>query len=673
MGTNTISLAPGSRVRCGDADWVILEVEALERVLARRVADGRREFLTVYDLTPSTEERDELPYWRARVANRIVRRIDLDSLEKGVTLRNDLERATTEFQELKRVLQATTAGERAELLRQYANTYNYSVPAAYRRLAIVRQSDSADALLRSVRSDKGNLRLSPEALEIMDRRLAELRFVATPRSVEDILDFVNGDLRRLGHKEISRSSLYHRMRKTPRLKQMLKAGRLEEAKNLYRAKVGHLPDASYPLSIVQVDHTPCQICFVDERHRLPIGDAWLTLVIDCFSRMVLGFYLSFDAPSTLNTGLALARAFLPKQNFLRALEVKGEWPCWGFPDVILVDNAAELNGHMMHGARRRYRFDLRDRPLGQPNFGGHVESAFKTFMYEHKSVPGTKFSNPKERAEYDSEGQAVMTLDAFEKLFAEFLVNDYHLKEHSGEGMDRRAPIQRWTDGVRHGDVMPPTGLPDIPSDPEQLRISLMPVEWRALKNARIEIFNEEYYSGALALISDKVDVKKPLEQRKFEVRYDPRDISKIWVLDPATGSYIEASRTSLGQLPMSLWEHRARRRSLGKPDKVFDEVRYQSKLERERIKQSETKKTKQARKEAERERRNRIDSLVQPVRVVKKPSSTVVPRKALDAEKLAALRSKVRAASVDGSDTDVSGEDLSSSPSNGGQGRVLE
>jgi putative transposase len=65
------------------------------------------------------------------------------------------------------------------------------------------------------------------------------------------------------------------------------------------------------------------------------------------------------------------------------------------------------------------------------------------------------YSNPQERAGRESESIAEMTLDEFDQYFCEYLVNDYHLKEHDGEGMKRRAPIQRWNDGIFRGDVMP--------------------------------------------------------------------------------------------------------------------------------------------------------------------------------------------------------------------------
>lgn len=504
-----VTLREGELVSHDGENWRILLVDDFNRVLATRVRDERHDFLSIETLRPPIEvippvaieapgddpkqeskKEDALnSTYARRIKARLVRKLPAQSeLSKNQIAAR--EQAVLEFQDLLRILQVPQH-ERRQLIGAACKRFGYNQGTAYRRLKIVEVHGTADALLKAVRSDVSRSRLTEEVRELICGHLKTYRFVSEPKTIPDILSLINGECRKNGWKEISETTLRKFEHETP-LKQKLEAqGQKKKATDAFRAKAGHLPNKDYPLSIVQVDHTPMQVCLVDEVDRLPIRDAWLTLVIDAYSRMVLGFYITFDAPSTLSTGLALAHAFLPKEDYLRAQGVKGEWPCWGFPDVILVDNAVELNGHMMHGARRRYRFTLRDRPVGAPNFGGHVESAFRTFMYEFKSVPGTKFSNPVERGEYDSEGRAIFTIAEFEAFFTEFLVNDYHLREHSGDGMDKSAPLLKWKQGIFEGDVMPPTGLPDRPSDPLALRISLMPFKLRTLRNGTIQMLDE--------------------------------------------------------------------------------------------------------------------------------------------------------------------------------------
>jgi hypothetical protein len=61
---------------------------------------------------------------------------------------------------------------------------------------------------------------------------------------------------------------------------------------------GRFRGANFPLSAAQIDHTPVDAIMVDNVHRHPIGRAWLTLLIDLFSRMVLGYHISFDMPKS---------------------------------------------------------------------------------------------------------------------------------------------------------------------------------------------------------------------------------------------------------------------------------------------------------------------------------------------------------------------------------------
>jgi putative transposase len=642
---NVISLRAGELVSCNGENWVIVHCEDFERVLASRVTDGRHDFLQVADLLPAVfgpppEGEDGPPAFAAR---RIRRQSNLDEKMTPKT-KKSIKNSVREFQFALKVLKAPRA-ERRELIGKMTKKFKYNQATAYRRIKIAAIHQNSDALRHAVRSDVGVRRVQADVIEVIRKHLADHRFIATPKTLPDILVLINGCLRKNGLKEISLTTLTSFEKETT-LKQKLEAqGQKKKASDAFRPKVGHLPNSIYPLAIAQVDHTPLQICFVDEDDRQPIGDAWLTLVIDTYSRMVLGFFLSFDAPSTLSTGMALAHAFLPKEDYLRSIGVSGAWPCWGFPDVAHVDNATELNGKMMHGARKRYRFTLRDRPVGSPNFGGHVESAFKTFMYELKSIPGTKFSNPVERGEYDSEGRAIFTIAEFEKFFTDFLVNDYHLKKHTGDGMDGSVPLLKWKQGIFDGDTKPPTGLPDRPADPLSLRISLMPVERRVVRNSIVNVLSHEYHSGRLTLISDGVDLKKPTEERKFEVRYDPRNISKVWLYDEEAERYIELEFADKRLGPISLWEDRARRKRRGDQSDQFKDQRYESKLRREEMKEQAAKKTKQQRLEAEKERQRAAGALVQPPPpAARKPGTG---KKPLDPARLQAMRDKVRPAAV--------------------------
>lgn len=265
-------------------------------------------------------------------------------------------------------------------------------------------------------------------------------------------------------------------------------------------------------------------------------------------------------------------------------------------------------------------------------------------MYESKANPGTKRSNPTDRAEYDSEGNATMTLSAYERNLTHFIVNEYHKTEHSGDGMKRRAPLQRWTQGIFDGEIFPATGLPPVPADPMKLYISLMPVEQRTLTKGCISLFTHTYYSTELDKLSQLVDVQKSLEERQFEIRYDPRNIHSIWVKHPVSGEYIEATAQNVKWTVRSLWEQRAINKNLGHPADVYKDDRYESIQRRDEIRAEETKRTKQKRREEEKAKRDGEEAIYKPKPAPKKTSATKPTGPfVLDPARMEAIRSGLR------------------------------
>ena len=73
------------------------------------------------------------------------------------------------------------------------------------------------------------------------------------------------------------------------------------------------------LQRVEVDHTPIDVLVVCTKTRMVLGRPWLTLILDRKSRMVLGFYISFHAPSAYSVLYALRMAIQPKDSLIAAI------------------------------------------------------------------------------------------------------------------------------------------------------------------------------------------------------------------------------------------------------------------------------------------------------------------------------------------------------------------
>lgn len=165
---------------------------------------------------------------------------------------------------------------------------------------------------------------------------------------------------------------------------------------------------------------------VDEMYRLPVGRPWITLSIDVFSRMVVGFYISPDPPGGLGTGLCLSHAILDKTIWLDRLDVPGKWPCHGIMKSLFLDNAVEFRGKMLERVCLEYEVELNFRTVTKPHYGGYIERLMGTLLGEIHALPGTTFSNIQDRKDYYCEAIASFTLKELEKWVDEFIVGVYH-------------------------------------------------------------------------------------------------------------------------------------------------------------------------------------------------------------------------------------------------------
>jgi putative transposase len=205
-----------------------------------------------------------------------------------------------------------------------------------------------------------------------------------------------------------------------------------------------------------IDHTLVDIIVVDEQYRRPIGRPVLTIAIDVCTRMVAGFHLALEAPSSVSVGLCLLHAVYDKTAWLSERGIDLSWPVAGLPNILHSDNGAEFHSRALTGACREYGIKIQYRPPATPRFGGHVERLIGTMMGAVHILPGTTFSNIKLKENYDAEGRAIFTLRELEAWIAIEIAGKYHHRIHSAL---LRPPIAHWRD--LQGELIstcPPTG-----------------------------------------------------------------------------------------------------------------------------------------------------------------------------------------------------------------------
>jgi putative transposase len=317
---------------------------------------------------------------------------------------------------------------------------------------------------------------------------------------------------------------------------------------------GHAPVSRHPLDLVQIDHTPVDLILVDPLDREPIGRPWITVAIDAYSRCLAGFHVTLEAPSATSVGLCLTHAAMDKASWLALRDVEASWPVQGKPRRIGVDNASEFHSQAFERGCAQHGIAIEWRPPGRPQFGGVVERVIGTLMGLVHGLPGTTFSDIGQRGRYDSDKAACLTLEELERWLAIAIAKFYHLRPH--EGLDGQTPRRRWQEGVAA--LAAAGGAIPVPRDPRAYLVDFLPVLWRSLQRDGITIDHLTYFSSALRAWIIARNRPDPLL-----IRRDPRDLSRVFVLDPLDDSYLEVPTRDLSRPAISLWEHRLARRRL--------------------------------------------------------------------------------------------------------------
>lgn len=306
--------------------------------------------------------------------------------------------------------------------------------------------------------------------------------------------------------------------------------------------VGKTPEVSGPLELVQIDHTTMDVIIVDELARQPIGRPSLTLAIDVFTRCIVGMLLTLEAPSATSVGLCLAHVVSDKTAWLERLGLDiGLWPMRGKPKKIHLDNAAEFKSEALKRGCEQHCIERDYRPKGQPHYGGVIERVIGTAMTMAHELPGTTFSNIQERGTYKSEVSASLTLGELEKWLA-LAVGAYHNSIH---GSLLESPAAVWDRSIKSWKVA------DV-ADKQAFLIDFLPVVKRRIARTGFVIDHINYYGDAL-----KHWIARRDRLQSFIIRRDPRDLSRIWVLDPVSKLYFEIPYRFLSHPAVTLWEHK--------------------------------------------------------------------------------------------------------------------
>lgn len=347
----------------------------------------------------------------------------------------------------------------------------------------------------------------------------------------------------------------------------------------------------HPLDIVQIDHARVDVVVVHPENRKAIGRPWITIGIDVNSRCILGYYLGFEVPNQTAVGLCLDHACNPKGDWLKALGSAANYPMFGLMRSIHWDNGKTFQAKGVRIQCERNGIEVNSRPVRKPRFGAYIERYIGTLMRSLHLLPGTTFSNTKERGDYKSEDNATMTLRELELWIVEEIVK-YHHSEH--RGLNGTTPAYVWQEYWK--DSAGNTRLPPMVGNPRDFYIGFLPSVERLVQTDGVSIAGVRYWDHALTPLIGSG------EPQRFH--FDQRDLSKIYLADRMGFIDIPIIDRSIGafsayELKQAKRELREKTQATGSKKAVFEAMARQREIEKEAAAKSKTARRSQSKRAA--------------------------------------------------------------------------
>lgn len=537
-----VSLEIGAFVQRGSAIYKIVQHLDFESAIGLDVETGRSMALRLGELRPV----------EAGVQSSM-HNVDLAEIAD-----EDWRIAEKRFAAIKPLLGSFSGGREAVTRR--AEEVGVDAGTLYRWMKRYRAYEVISALIPRKRGwQQGKGRISAQAEEVIGAVLSDFYLTSQRPSVQKTIVEIQRRCSDRGINAPGESAIRARIANLSERDRLRGRGYKEKAKNRFLPAAGSFPNADYPLAVVQIDHTPADIILVDDVYRKPIGRPWITLAMDVHSRMVTGYYLSFDPPSETSVAMCVAHSVLPKEDWLALHKVDAQWPVWGVPKTIHVDNGADFRSNNFQQSCLMYGINLEFRPVKQPRYGGHIERMLGTLLREIHGLPGTTFSSIKERDGYDAEKHAVLTKSEFEEWLVTLICKVYHQRLHSTLMM---SPSRKWEIGIFGSAEAPGVGIPPRPVGGHSILLDFLPAFRRTVQTFGVTIDGMSYYAEALRPWINAIE-KETGAKREFTFRRDPRDISTLWFFDPDIKQYFKIPFANQALPAMSVWEYRQAKEKL--------------------------------------------------------------------------------------------------------------
>lgn len=408
------------------------------------------------------------------------------------------------LQQLLATAEQPNYGKRQQAVAQRLGISDRSVRRLLRQL----REEGVAQVARRERSDRGAARIDEDWRQFIVRTYKEGNRGSRSLSPAQVAVRVKVRAQELGIDEYPSHMTVYRILKPltaqgQRVKRSL--GWREDCLVLKTAEGLEIP-IEWSNQVWQIDHTRADVLVVDQSGEL-LGRPWLTIVVDTYSRCIMGFHLGFDAPSAWVVCLALRHAILPKQ-YSSAYELQESWGTYGLPQYLYTDRGKDFRSQHL----QQVTSELKIVPClrRKPSDGGIVERPFGSFNTQFfSSLPGYVNSNVMERSPA-AESEACLTLMQLEQLLVRYIVDHYNQSIDARMGDQTR--IGRWEAGR----------IAQLPLlGDRELDLCLMRRDQRRVyRSGYLQFASLTYQGEHLAAYEGEAVI----------LRYNPRDITTVYV-----------------------------------------------------------------------------------------------------------------------------------------------
>jgi hypothetical protein len=312
-----------------------------------------------------------------------------------------------------------------------------------------------------------------------------------------------------------------------------------------------------PGSRYQIDATIADVYLVSKYNRTwIIGRPVIYVIIDVFSRMIVGLYVGLEGPSWIGAMMALVNAATNKVKFCQEYGIEiteEEWLCHHIPDAILGDRGELIGMKVEKGFIPNLHVRIENAASYRADWKGLVERHFRTIHgYVKPFMPGYVDTDFRKRGGKDYRLDGRLDIEQFTEIVIHIVRyhNNHFLSKYERDTAmiaDDVPPIPRelWKWGIANRSGRLKTFPEDI------VKLNLIPTEKATVTAKGIKIRGKEMYytcekaareqwferarSNLLSQSEKYLTISYDIRRPNFIYLPSPdgRDFEKCFLLDP--------------------------------------------------------------------------------------------------------------------------------------------